>query len=87
MRSALEAQLLYTAPRELLIAQPVSGPTEKMLGAFCSTSAGVRAETVKGGLYADGGALAAVTAFYSESGGSTMLDCWHPKLLCTVFAM
>ncbi len=68
MRTELEALLLYAAPRELLIAEPLSPATSKMLGAFVSASAGVRAETVQRDTYRDGGAKAAVVAFYGEQG-------------------
>ena len=68
MRTELEALLLYAAPRELLIAEPLSSATAKMLGAFVSASAGVRAETVQRDTYRDGGARAAVVAFYGEEG-------------------
>ncbi len=68
MRTELEALLLYAAPRELLIAEPLSSATSRMLGAFVSASAGVRAETVHRDTYRDGGARAAVVAFYGEEG-------------------
>ena len=68
MRTELEALLLYAAPRELLIVEPLSSATSKMLGAFVSASAGVRAETVQRDAYRDGGARAAVVAFYGEEG-------------------
>ena len=71
MRTELEALLLYAAPRELLIAEPLSSATSKMLGAFVSASAGVRAETVQRATYRDGGARAAVVAFYGEEGVPT----------------
>lgn len=69
MRTELEALLLYAAPRELLIAEPLSSATSKMLGAFVSASAGVRAETVQRDTFRDGGARAAVVAFYGEHDG------------------
>lgn len=68
MRSALEAVLLYAAPRELLLVKPLSDLTEKMLAGFCSAQAGVRSESVRRELYLGGGALAAVSAFYDEGG-------------------
>ena len=74
MRSALEAQLLYAAPRELLLLQPLSDATQQMLDGFCSASAGVRSEGVKRDLHGPGGALAAVSAFYSEDGALPLLQ-------------
>ena len=68
MRCGLEAQLLYAAPRELLLLQPLSAATQHMLDGFCSASAGVRSESVKRDLLGPGGALAAVSAFYGEAG-------------------
>lgn len=74
MRSALEAQLLYAAPRELLLLQPLSDATQQMLDGFCSASAGVRSEGVKRDLHGHSGALAAVSSFYSEAGALPLLQ-------------
>ena len=81
MRTELEALLLYAAPRELLIAEPLSSATSKMLGAFVSASAGVRAETVQRDTYRDGGARAAVVAFYGEEGAPHSALCSFLLLL------
>ena len=84
MRTELEALLLYAAPRELLIAEPLSSATSKMLGAFVSASAGVRAETVQRDVYRNGGAQAAVVAFYGEDGAAQGKDCGRHNRLSTV---
>lgn len=87
MRSELEGKLLYSAPAEVLIAQPASAPTERLLAAFASPSNGMRRETAAAAKYSSGGALAAVAEFYggaaagggadggsSSSGGGAALD-------------
>ena len=85
MRTELEALLLYAAPRELLIAEPLSSATSKMLGAFVSASAGVRAETVQRDMYQDGGAQAAVVAFYGEDGAIRSHPCQGLELAVPSF--
>lgn len=69
LRSELESRLMYCAPSELIIAQPMSNESSKLLGSYVSGSKGVRAETSATGGYQEGGALAAVTKFYGEHGG------------------
>lgn len=66
LRAGLEARLMYTAPSELLVAQPLSGPSTSLLGSYSTASSRMRSESVPAEKYRDGGALAAVTAFYGK---------------------
>ncbi|KAK9827992.1 hypothetical protein WJX81_005994 [Elliptochloris bilobata] len=68
MRSEMEGRLMFAAPSELLIATPLSPYSERLLGAYCSSSAAVRAERVAGEKYDLGGAIAKLTSYYSSSG-------------------
>ena len=68
LRGGLEARLMYTAPSELLVAQPLSGPSTSLLGSYSTASRRMRSEAVPADKYRDGGALAAVTAFYGTGG-------------------
>jgi hypothetical protein len=68
MRSELEARLAFASPTELLLATPISGPSQRLLGAYTSQAAGLRSETAPRERYSHGGAVAAVTAFYTRPG-------------------
>ena len=46
MRTELETQLLFCAPRELLLVGELSGRTRKLLDAYAAPASGVRAEPV-----------------------------------------
>ena len=75
MRPGLEARLLLTSPQEVLVVEPVSSATSKMIDAmYGGSTSGVRVERVaRGSGYEDGGAAAAVAAataeFAARSGG------------------
>eukprot|EP00884_Botryococcus_braunii_P017424 jgi/Botrbrau1/4365/Bobra.105_2s0012.1 len=69
MRSNLEARLMFSNPSELLVAAPLTGPSQRLLGSYTSSARGLRAETVSRGKYKDGGGLAAVVAFYGAQEG------------------
>ena len=75
MRPGLEARLILTSPQEVLVVEPVSSATSKMIDAmYGGRTSGVRVERVaRGSGYEDGGAAAAVAAataeFAARSGG------------------
>jgi hypothetical protein len=46
MRTELETQLLFCAPRELLLVGELSGRTRKLLDAYAAPASGVRSEPV-----------------------------------------
>ena len=75
MRPGLEARLILTSPQEVLVVEPVSSATSKMIDAmYGGSTSGVRVERVaRGSGYEDGGAAAAVAAataeFAARSGG------------------
>ncbi|KAK9814927.1 hypothetical protein WJX73_002195 [Symbiochloris irregularis] len=72
LRAGLEARLMYTAPSELLIAQPLSRPSASLLGSYSTASRRMRSESVPADKYRNGGALAAVTAFYGKGDQKTL---------------
>eukprot|EP00850_Spirogloea_muscicola_P002363 SM000009S23492 [mRNA] locus=s9:327453:334432:+ [translate_table: standard] len=65
-RPELEARLLALTPAELLLAEPLSASTEKVLADYVGPSARVRVERVPRARVADGGALAEVASFYAD---------------------
>jgi hypothetical protein len=77
MRSELEARLAFVSPSELLLSTPLSGPSQRLLGAYCSQASGVCSDTVPRDRYSQGGATAALTAFYARPG---MLPAFPPPL-------
>eukprot|EP00850_Spirogloea_muscicola_P011069 SM000067S20346 [mRNA] locus=s67:394120:401104:- [translate_table: standard] len=65
-RPELEARLLALAPAELLLAEPLSASTDKVLLDYVGPSARVRVERVPRARVANGGALAEVASFYAD---------------------
>ena len=59
---------MFTPPSELLVAQPISSPSQKLLGSYVTQSRGLRSQSVPKSKFSQGGGLAAVTEFYSASG-------------------
>lgn len=68
LRGELEACLMFTPPSELLVAQPLSSPSQKLLGSYVTQSRGLRSQSVTKSKYSEGGGLAAVTEFYAATG-------------------
>lgn len=66
MRGSLEAHLLYATPGELLVAPPISGASQRLLGSFSQAVRGLKAETVRGGRLGNQEAAAAVATFYAS---------------------
>ena len=50
------------------VAQPISSPTQKLLGSYVTQSRALRSQSVLRSKYSEGGGLAAVTEFYGASG-------------------
>ncbi|CAL8467013.1 g6549 [Coccomyxa elongata] len=68
MRTELEARLVFAAPSELLITTPLSSASQRLLGAYTSQSHGLRSQTVLRERYSSGGAVAALSTFYTHAG-------------------
>ena len=68
LRGELEACLMFTPPSELLVAQPISAPSQKLLGSYVTQSRALRSQSVPKDKYSQGGGLAAVTEFYGAAG-------------------
>ncbi|PRQ60072.1 putative DNA mismatch repair protein MutS [Rosa chinensis] len=66
MRSGLEAFVVSLSPAELLLGDPLSKQTEKMLLAFAGPASNVRVERVSRDCVKDGGALAEVMSLYEN---------------------
>ncbi|KAL6291484.1 hypothetical protein ACE6H2_008994 [Prunus campanulata] len=78
MRSGLEAAVLSLSPAELLIGDPLSKQTEKMLLAFSGPASHVRVEHVSRDHFNEGGAFAEVMSLYENMDGDDLTD--HPKI-------
>ncbi|XP_002510803.2 DNA mismatch repair protein MSH3 isoform X1 [Ricinus communis] len=68
LRSGLEAVVLSLMPAELLLGDPLSKQTEKLLLAYAGPSSNVRVERASGHHFNDGGALAEVILLYENMG-------------------
>ncbi|XP_027365936.1 DNA mismatch repair protein MSH3 isoform X4 [Abrus precatorius] len=66
LRSALEAVVLSLSPAELLLGDPLSKQTEKLLLDFAGPASNVRVEHVSRDCFATGGALAEVMTLYEN---------------------
>ncbi|XP_075647562.1 DNA mismatch repair protein MSH3 [Castanea sativa] len=66
MRSGLEAVVLSLLPAELLLGEPLSKQTEKLLLAYAGPASNVRVERASLECFKDGGALAEVMSLYEN---------------------
>ncbi|XP_050222033.1 DNA mismatch repair protein MSH3 isoform X2 [Mercurialis annua] len=71
LRSGLEAAVLSLAPAELLLGDPLSKETEKLLLAYAGPSSNVRVERTSRVHLSDGGALAEVMSLYETASKHT----------------
>ncbi|KAM1783770.1 hypothetical protein FF1_041896 [Malus domestica] len=78
MRSGLEAVVLSLSPAELLLGEPLSKQTDKMLLAFSGPASNVRVERVSRDCFKDSGAFAEVMSLYENMEGGDLTD--HPKV-------
>ncbi|CAI0546902.1 unnamed protein product [Linum tenue] len=74
MRSGLEALVLSLAPAELLLGEPLSKPTEKLLLSYAGPASNVRVEHVSRDCFSEGGALAEVMSLYEYLGEDKLVD-------------
>lgn len=83
MRTELETQLLFCAPREVLLVGDMSGRTRKLLDGYAAPSSGVRSEAVAR-THGAGGAKVVLETFFQASGGSqlTCYLCLHQLVSC-----
>nr|XP_025674572.1 DNA mismatch repair protein MSH3 isoform X2 [Arachis hypogaea] len=79
LRSALEAVMLNLSPAELLLGDPLSKQTEKLLLAFAGPASNVRVERTSRDCFADGGALAEVLTLYENMGIGCSSDSMQNK--------
>nr|XP_009385995.1 PREDICTED: DNA mismatch repair protein MSH3 [Musa acuminata subsp. malaccensis] len=64
IRTGLEAVLISVSPAEILLGEPLSATTEKLLLAYAGPTSNVRVERASRDCYSDGGALAEVISLY-----------------------
>ncbi|TYH41256.1 hypothetical protein ES332_D12G303100v1 [Gossypium tomentosum] len=74
MRSGLEAVVLSLAPAELLLGQPLSKQTEKLLMAYAGPASNVRLEHASCDCFKDGGALEDVMSLYEKMVEDNLAD-------------
>ncbi|KAH7691828.1 DNA mismatch repair protein MSH3 protein [Dioscorea alata] len=67
MRSGLEAVILSLTPAEILLGEPLSTTTEKMLLAYAGPASNVRVERASRDCFNEGGALAEVVSLYENN--------------------
>ncbi|GMY07192.1 DNA mismatch repair protein MSH3 isoform X1, partial [Fagus crenata] len=77
MRSGLEAVVLSLLPAELLLGEPLSKQTEKLLLAYAGPASNVRVEHASLECFKDGGALAEVMSLYENMSEYNLAD--NPK--------
>ncbi|OVA14090.1 DNA mismatch repair protein MutS [Macleaya cordata] len=66
MRNALEAVILSLSPAEILLGEPLSKQTEKLLLTYAGPTSNVRVERASRYCFKDGGALAEVMSSYEN---------------------
>ena len=66
MRGGLEARLLFTAPSELLVAEPMSSASKRLLGSYASAARRLRSESVPAEKFRRPEALRDLDAFYAS---------------------
>ncbi|CAN1264853.1 DNA mismatch repair protein MSH3 [Linum perenne] len=84
MRNGLEALVLGLAPAELLLGDPLSKPTEKLLLAYAGPASNVRVERISRDCFRDGDALAEVMSLYENVGIMNMPDLAIQGLALTI---
>ncbi|KAH7848195.1 hypothetical protein Vadar_011039 [Vaccinium darrowii] len=67
MRAGLEALILSLSPAELLLGEPLSKQTEKLLLAYAGPASNVRVERASRYCFNEGGAIAEVMALYENT--------------------
>ncbi|RWR91908.1 DNA mismatch repair protein MSH3 [Cinnamomum micranthum f. kanehirae] len=73
MRADLEAVVLSLAPVEILMGEPLSRQTEKLLLDYAGPSSNVRVERTSRDCFKDGGALADVMSLYEDIGEDSLI--------------
>ncbi|KAG0460562.1 hypothetical protein HPP92_020859 [Vanilla planifolia] len=76
-RSALEAVVLSLSPVEILLGEPLSASTEKLLLSFAATTSNIRVERTTCNYSSDGGALAELMSLYEDvaDGSIKAIEC------------
>ncbi|CAI9092199.1 OLC1v1027385C1 [Oldenlandia corymbosa var. corymbosa] len=74
MRSSLESIILNLSPAELILANPLSKQTEKLLLAYAGPASNVRVEHGSRDCFADGGALAEVMSLFEEMAENKLVN-------------
>ncbi|XP_010255451.1 PREDICTED: DNA mismatch repair protein MSH3 [Nelumbo nucifera] len=73
-RTGLESVILSLSPAEILLGEPLSKQTEKLLLAYAGPTSNVRVERASRECFNDGGALAEVMSLYENVSEDTLVD-------------
>ena len=73
MRGNLEAHLMYSSPSELLVVQPVTAASRRLLGSFTQAVHGLKAEAVSRAKYQRDEARQAILDFYAAGESDPLL--------------
>lgn len=79
MRTGLEAVVLSLSPVEILLGEPISAQTEKLLLAYAGPSSNVRVERTSRDCFKDGGALAEVMSLFENLEADTSIAEHHEQ--------
>ncbi|KAL1822754.1 hypothetical protein ACET3Z_009532 [Daucus carota] len=79
MRSALEALLLRLSPAELLLAEPLSKQTEKLLLSYAGPTSNVRVEHISRDSFNQGSALAEVMSLSDKKSDTELIKNLHKE--------
>ncbi|KAK7357346.1 hypothetical protein VNO80_16630 [Phaseolus coccineus] len=79
LRSALEAVIVNLSPAELLLGDPLSKQTEKLLLDFAGPASNVRVEHLSRDCFTDGGALSEVMTLYENVDVDSLSDSIQSK--------
>ena len=82
MRGNLEAHLMYSTPSELLIADPISKASRRLLGSFSQAVQGLKAESLPKEKYGQQEAHNAILDFYASGAFSSPVPA---RLSCPPF--
>ncbi|KAK1284628.1 DNA mismatch repair protein MSH3 [Acorus calamus] len=74
MRSGLEAVMMSLSPAELLLGEPLSSQTKKLLLGYAGPTSNVRVERISRDCFRDGGALSELMSLYEDGNTSGQQD-------------
>ncbi|XP_074557453.1 DNA mismatch repair protein MSH3 [Curcuma longa] len=73
VRTGLEAMLISLSPSEMLLGEPLSSVTEKLVLAYSGSTSNIRIERTSRDCYSNGGALAEVMSLYENKDDNVLV--------------